>query len=447
MSKENKELAKSRKRRVEGNKEPSQAKRRKVEGNKVPQTKSRKVEKKNMSNQAKSRSSKVSSQQDKKKAGNENGFFDKKRRVIFGIIAGLILLLVITALVIATNREPVEEEPEVELVIEEIEEEEEEEEEEVEEVFVPGGINPLTGLADMADEAAGKRPVAIVVGNVGGGLPQEGIAAADIIYEFPVEGGLTRLLAIYADYTQIPEVASVRSLRIYFPLFSQGYDAIIVHSGMDPSIPDRLAELNVDRLDHGVNDGGLINRCQSRINAGFSSEHTAYFDGPRAPEVFEEMGLRTELVENMRGFAFRFPEPGEEVVPDGAAANFVNVSFSANFSRFIFDPERNVYLKENNGAPHMDASTDEQLAFTNLFILESEMYMRTDVHWEVEWIGGPNHRAYFVSNGMVQEVTWQRDDLSERGRLRFFDRNGEEIVVNRGKTYIAIYREGAVSFE
>ena len=53
--------------------------------------------------------------------------------------------------------------------------------------------NPLTGELGYAESAVGKRPVAVMVNNLKGALPQYGIAEADIIYELPVEGGITRL--------------------------------------------------------------------------------------------------------------------------------------------------------------------------------------------------------------------------------------------------------------
>ncbi len=45
-----------------------------------------------------------------------------------------------------------------------------------------------------------KRPVAVMVSNIKAALPQYGIDEADIVYELPVEGGITRLMAIYADF-------------------------------------------------------------------------------------------------------------------------------------------------------------------------------------------------------------------------------------------------------
>ena len=81
-------------------------------------------------------------------------------------------------------------------------------------------INRLTGLYDVSEAASGKRPMAVMISNIKAALPQYGISAADIIYEIVVEGGITRMMGVYADYTKVPEICSVRSCRYYYPVFA-----------------------------------------------------------------------------------------------------------------------------------------------------------------------------------------------------------------------------------
>ena len=88
--------------------------------------------------------------------------------------------------------------------------------------------NALTGLEDLSDKALGKRPVAVSINNVSPSLPQYGISSSDLIYEFEVEYGLTRLLAFWADYTKVPDLCSVRSSRYFFPVTAMGYDALFI---------------------------------------------------------------------------------------------------------------------------------------------------------------------------------------------------------------------------
>ena len=57
----------------------------------------------------------------------------------------------------------------------------------------------LTGK--IVDKKIGrKRPYAIMLNNIYGAIPQAGIERADVVYEAPVEGAITRLMGIFEDY-------------------------------------------------------------------------------------------------------------------------------------------------------------------------------------------------------------------------------------------------------
>ena len=73
-------------------------------------------------------------------------------------------------------------------------------------------LNPLTGEEGFSESAVGKRPVAIVVENLRPARPQWGITSPDIICEGEVEGGISRMLWLYADTKMYPK-KSVRSVR------------------------------------------------------------------------------------------------------------------------------------------------------------------------------------------------------------------------------------------
>ena len=99
-----------------------------------------------------------------------------------------------------------EEEPEVKKTIGEV----------VEEPEIPVNQNLLTGLGDLSEEAIGKRPVAVMVNNVQKAMPQYGIGQADLIFEIPVEGDVTRFMALYGDYTKVPKICPIQKLSLLF---------------------------------------------------------------------------------------------------------------------------------------------------------------------------------------------------------------------------------------
>ncbi len=304
--------------------------------------------------------------------------------------------------------------------------------------------NPLTGLMDLTDEAVGKRPVAIMVNNIRASLPQYGIDTADILFEMPAEGGISRFMAIYADYTQIPRVCSIRSCRKYFPAISEGFDAIYVNCGRNKVINSYLESLDLTQYD-GAYDTRLFARDQDRLDAGYGREHTVYFDGPRLPEILAEDNARIDIEEDKKGNAFLFNPLGQQIAPQGTECTYVNVSFGSNRSGFTYDAEKNAYLKDFRGEPQVEGTTNQQLAFTNVIILET--YIGDDpngMHKSVDWHGGEDSVGYYLSNGKMQKIHWSKAD--EQSPLKLFDENGNELSINRGKTYIAITHNNYTSF-
>lgn len=304
---------------------------------------------------------------------------------------------------------------------------------------VPANQNLLTGVGDLSEGAIGKRPVAVMVNNVQKAMPQYGVSQADLIFEIPVEGDATRFMALYGDYTKVPQICPIRSCRYYFPALSQGFDAFYVNWGIDDTIADYLQALDLDQIEGITNTGGLFGRDQEKLGQGYAVEHTGFFDGTRLVSYIESKGLRTDLKEEKKGAAFLFNGMDEQLKPEGSDCTQVDVQFGAQSSTFTYDAEKKVYLKQINGTPQTDAKTGEQLAFTNVLVLETEISVRDEVgHKQIDWDGGANAKGYYISNGGVQEIRWSKDENNEESYLRFYDLNGKEIKINRGKSYIAL---------
>lgn len=311
------------------------------------------------------------------------------------------------------------------------------------EVEVPTVINPLSGLADISAEAVGKRPVAIMVNNVPKSFPQYGIEQASIIFEIPVEGGSTRFMALYADYTQVPEVCSIRSARKYFPAISEGFDAVYVNWGRNEAIIEYLESLNLTQFEGLFNQGDLFARDLERKEAGYSLEHTGYFKGPELPAALERLNRRVDIEEGKEGFAFRFHPYKKLVAPSDEACTLVNIDFGVALATFTYDEESKTYKKSYNGEPQIDGRTGNTLSFTNVFVLETSITAdENGLHRDVDWTGG---NGYYVSNGNVQKITWSK--ASESEPLKLYDESGEELTINRGKSYFGINYIGEATFE
>ena len=174
--------------------------------------------------------------------------------------------------------------------------------------------NPLTGLK-MKESAIGKRPVAFMVENTPPARPQWGMNdknyAPDIILEGEVEGGITRTMWLFADFTSLPEqIGPMRSARPPYVRFSELFDAIYVHWGQSDSAgsyigaSDVIARDGVDNINQLQYRGyvQLFGRDRTRDVA---IEHTGVVYTDKLPQAIEEYGYRTERNnDNFTSFEF-----------------------------------------------------------------------------------------------------------------------------------------------
>lgn len=297
-------------------------------------------------------------------------------------------------------------------------------------------VNKLTGIENLSDAAVGKRPVAIMINNLKGSLPQYGIYGADIMFEMPVEGGITRMMALFGDYTKIPNVCSVRSCRYYFPVFAHGFDAVYFCFGINESLARPTVEkLKIDMFNATDNfDSLLFGRDPERLKK-YSREHTAYVKGENIPKALKQYKVRTDYLENKNVNVFKFREEGESAKAGNISAETIRLDFSnLYYSTFTYDSAKKVYYKTHNAKPHMDSAVDKQLNYKNVFVLETDVKPHKDNYLvKIDWTGGT---GYYISEGGARKITWEKK--SESSQIKIYGENGKQIKVNTGNSYIGV---------
>ena len=176
--------------------------------------------------------------------------------------------------------------------------------EEIEEA-APVYTSALTGLPVESEDASVRRPVAIMINNIKKALPQYGISEASIIFEALAEGGITRLLAVFDDLSDIPQIGTIRSARPYYLDFAESVDAIYVHIGGSPEAYSQIKSRKIDSFDliEGKNNSMYWRDKQRISQSGY--EHSVFTSGERILEKIEETGMRTER-DTSYGNAFNF---------------------------------------------------------------------------------------------------------------------------------------------
>src|ERR1051325_6802473 len=105
---------------------------------------------------------------------------------------------------------------------------------------LPINLNPLTGLPPSDPALMERRPLAIKVANYPRYIrPQSGLTLADNVYEYYIEAGLTRFIAVF--YGNNSEwVGPVRSGRYFDENIQRMYHSYLVFKFADPRVETHL---------------------------------------------------------------------------------------------------------------------------------------------------------------------------------------------------------------
>lgn len=287
----------------------------------------------------------------------------------------------------------------------------------------------------ISEELAGKRPVAIMTENTKVTLPQYGISNADIIYECPVEGGITRLLACYQDYSNMEVIGNVRSSRNYYIYLAKELNAIYVHAGGSKYAYELLDAGIIDHLD-GVTgtDSAAFYRDNSR-----KAPHNLYTTSDKLISGIENRGISTELDSDYAGGHFKFAEDNAPVtLVNGTDAAVVSLYYVNPKPWFEYNTEDGLYYRYEFGSAQVDGSNNKQLAVKNIIIQYHDVsVLDKNGYLEIDLVGSGTGK--YITNGKSIDITWKKD--SNNSITRYYDQDGNEITLNQGKTWIAVSDE------
>jgi len=307
------------------------------------------------------------------------------------------------------------------------------------------GFNPLTGLY-ICEEAAKRRPFAVVMGNSAESLPQSGISQADIIYEVISEGVVTRLIGIFQDF-DTGKIGSVRSARHYFIDIALDHDAFFVHFGGSPLTFQALRDLRINNINGIQLDGGVRRdnfdsvvfwRDADRWSRAGMREHSAYTSAANLIRQAERANYRLEKNDAAAGpFAF-YNSP--QSPPGADEAGKISVTFVANTPViFEYDAETRKYNRyQGSGArAQIDEETGLQLAVDNVIVqLTTVRAIQGDSEGRRNVAVVGSGEGYLFTNGTVTPLLWSKASSAEPTVWTCV--NGEKLTLNKGSTWICI---------
>ncbi|GMQ78275.1 MAG: hypothetical protein BMS9Abin02_0776 [Anaerolineae bacterium] len=299
---------------------------------------------------------------------------------------------------------------------------------------VKPNYNPLTGETVDDPETLQRRPIAVKISNSARVRPQSGLANADIIFEHLTEGGITRFTAIFysKEGNRVGSIRSGRLIDLEIPLM---FDAAFAYSGSSYQIKMMIAASNFfDRVvspDFG--HSGFYRDYSTSTSGRF--EDTMFTDTRVIRQALQDRGQDSApVLQNAMKFQSEAPDGGIPV-------KSVEIRYLATSAFWLYDPGIGKFLRWSDGVRHLDANTNQQLAFDNIIIVQAE-HINTEIiedsggspSIQVKlWGEGP---ATIFRNGLQYDGIWRREQPGHM--LTFYDNSGDALYLTPGKSFFQI---------
>lgn len=276
-----------------------------------------------------------------------------------------------------------------------------------------------------------KRPIAVMFNNLYDALPQVGIAKSDIIYEAEVEGGITRLMGIIQQYDELERIGSVRSCRLVFAEIAAEYNAIYLHYGQSKYALPFLQSDAIDNLSGMESVGNVVYyRAADRY-----APHNAFTSKDGIVQGMEQMGYSAKIEKGYQS-PFSFAEDETEVkLSKAQKANRLDVPYPVNTPYFIYNKNKKLYYRYQYNQAQIDERTGKQLSCKNI-ILQYLPYTYFENGESQNYYNVGEGSGKYLTNGRAVDITWKKESINDV--THYYDKKGNELVLNQGKTWICL---------
>lgn len=283
-------------------------------------------------------------------------------------------------------------------------------------------INSLSGLP------GGDGPILVVkLDDTPSAHPQIGIEEADIVYIEQVEGGLTRLAAVFSS--KIPQrIGPIRSARISdIELLAQFGRVGFAYSGAQSKLRPVLESANLINASAERNPATIYTTDPTRVQP--------YAMVLRADLLLDSLKAKGVKLEESKSVGWKFGDApsGGEVVTD------IRLSWPASSYDAHWSEDENRWLLDHVGAPNF-ADSGVRLGASTLVIQKVKI---TDSIYK-DKVGGVTPfsptvgtgEGYIARDGKVFKALWSRP--TEGSGTKWTTVDGAEISFKRGQIWVAL---------
>lgn len=284
---------------------------------------------------------------------------------------------------------------------------------------------PLTGRPARSKAAAHAPALAVKIDNIGPARPQAGLNAADVVVQEQVEGGLTRLFAVFQCHSAA-RVGPIRSARTTdADLLALLHHSAFAYSGANPRVMPPIRKVGHTVLLSWDQTPGRFRLDSSR---------------PAPHDVFGSTVSLLKAARAQRGHAIPPPVPWFRYGPltqHGRRIHAVSMAWPGATAAWSWNRSR--WKRNQDGTPDVLAGGDRVTA-TNVVVMS--VHLRDTGIRDVAGNPSPDDvvtgsgRVWVLRGGRIVPGTWKRRGVTHPWTFR--DRRGRLIRLAPGRTWVEL---------
>jgi hypothetical protein len=303
---------------------------------------------------------------------------------------------------------------------------------------------PLSGLPAASGAATNRKPLVIKIDNAPAARPHYAITQADMVFEIIVEGGVTRLAAVFQ--AQDPaQIGSVRSARLVDRSLTPMVRGALVYSGTSAYAWSLISK----DADQGKYVELSADHAQGYFRVNFrAAPYNLFTSAANQRQNLKQLGAETANDIPKWGFLVSQDHPATLAGMSGAVpATEITIPYRADTSAvtYQYDAATKTYARFQNAAGKsirdVDAVTNKAVAATDVVIIQTEIWEVQDIvdaagafSNDMRMTGtGP---ATIFRDGLRQDGTWSRKD--DNAAFTFKNTEGQQILLSPGQPWIHV---------
>lgn len=291
------------------------------------------------------------------------------------------------------------------------------------------GLGIITGFAIGAEEYDLPNPhLSAMIDNHVDARPASGVNEADAVYEFPVEGEITRMMVVYKNENNLSSdtiIGPIRSARPFFARVASAHKSIFAHAG-----GNSLSLSRIDKGEYNLVNMDALNSAESYFyrNNNLSAPHN----------LFTTIGD----LENYRDqYTYSGGDnnwPWNFVADPNLFQMYPKTEIEVDYQSDIYDVKWVYDSSSNKYKRYIKTNGNYELSYdANSLAITSEniviQYTKSDSFQEIVDNEG---RAMVCRGGYCLNGKWKRDDIDSPVKFYYFD--GKEVDFINGKLWINI---------